>query len=138
MVLPATNGVVELGTPMVLDDKLRTTLIAMAASVSRKLNCTNVCAVQGEEMGAATFIVNDRGTPRFRCNRSLTTIGHLEKVTVDGEAWAKEIGFRPGKSGYKGFTLEDAEALTKHLGFQPVRRDQQLACIILSTKIGSP
>lgn len=138
LVLPATNGVVELGAPIGLDDKMRTALIAMAESVSRKLHCTNVCAVQGEEMDTVTFIINDSGTPRFRCNRSWTTIGHLEKVTVDGEAWAKGIGFKPGKAGYKGFTMEDAEALTKHLGFKPVRRDQKLACIILSTKIGNP
>ncbi|MEK7780780.1 MAG: hypothetical protein AAB370_04695 [Verrucomicrobiota bacterium] len=138
VVLPAQNGTIQLVAPYEVNDKLRAALTALAESVSRKLHCTNICAFMGEGLSTGTVIVYDNGTPRFRCDRSLTTIGSLEKVKVEGEDWVKGIGFKPGKAGFKGFTMEDAEALTKYLGFQSASWDAPVPCIILSTKLENP
>jgi hypothetical protein len=134
VILPPTNGIVELIPSLATDNKRQATLLAMAEAVSRKLHCTNICALAGEESVTGTFVVFADGTPCFRCDRSLTTIGRLEKVKVEGESWAKEIGFKPGRAGYKEFSFEDAELLAKHLGFQSGDGEMPVSCLVLTTK----
>jgi len=137
-ILPPTNGVVEFVPSLATDNKRQAALLTMAEAVSRQLHCTNICAFSGDESDTGTFVVFADGTPRFRCDRSLTTIGRLEKVKVDGEDWAKEIGFKPGKAGYKEFSFDDAEALAKHLGFQSGDGSEPVPSIILFTKSTNP
>lgn len=138
VILPPTNGVVEFVPSLTTDNKRQAALLALAEAVSRQLHCTNICAFSGDESDTGSFVIFADGTPRFRCDRSLTTIGRLEKVKVDGENWAKELGFKPGKGGYKEFTFEDAEALAKHLGFQSGDGSLPVPSIILFLKSAKP
>jgi hypothetical protein len=130
---PPHNGCVEVEGPSSWDGAQLAAAQSMAEHVSRKLNVLAIAAVLAEDAEWGTFAVYERGERRFLCERTLVAAGRKLQavVKVEGEAWAGTAGFKPGKGGYPGFTMEDANSLTHQLGLKLTDRPEPKGGIVL-------
>jgi hypothetical protein len=133
MVEPAHNGCVKIDGPLFWDEKETATMNGLALFLSRKFATTSVCAMIGDDAESGVFTVYENGEKEFRCERHIMIKnGDIEEVVkVDGDAWATGLGFKPGEGGYKGFTMEDANELTHHLGLKLAGRPEITYCLEL-------
>lgn len=68
--------------------------------------------------GAFVFAVYEHGVKRFRAEMDMQIKNNepIETVTTEGNEWAIEHHYKPGKAGFKEFNIGDANAITKRLG----------------------
>jgi hypothetical protein len=101
--------------------------------LSKKLNTTAVGVLMDDDAEFGIFFVYENGQRRFRLDRSFKIQdGDLQEIVkLEGETWATGLGFKPGEAGFKGFTMEDANALTEHLGLKLSGRPDPASCIVL-------
>jgi hypothetical protein len=66
------------------------------------------------------FGVYDQGTRKFHAQMDIKMTQNDEKevVTMEGNDYAKSIGYKPGKEGYKDFSVLDADKITRLLGMK--------------------
>jgi hypothetical protein len=130
---PAYNGCVALSGALTWDDKEVRRVDSLVEFLSKKLNTTAVGVLMDDDAEFGIFFVYENGQRRFRLDRSFKIQdGDLQEVVkLDGETWATGLGFKPGEEGFKGFTMEDANALTEHLGLKLAGRPDPASCIVL-------
>jgi hypothetical protein len=68
--------------------------------------------------GAFQFGVYESGERKFHARMDIVGNNFDEQVTVENEAWALQHGFKPGANGFKEFSLNDADEITKRLGMK--------------------
>jgi hypothetical protein len=135
LIHPAHNHCVEIDGPMMWDEKATALLTGLSQNLSMKLATTSVCALMGDDAEGGVFDVYEKGERKFHCERwHMIKNGDLEEVIkVEGDAWATSTGFKPGEGGYKGFTMDDANALTHHLGLNLTKRPEATQVLVLQS-----
>lgn len=127
VILPERQGGVRVEVDYFSDEQHAKKVDSLTKALSGRLSTLAVCEVTdlagSEEEDASTYsmIIYQRGEKMFQFDHRVRFRGRSVKETsrVTGEAWAKEMGFRPGLGGFSAFSLEDAEKLAQLAGFKP-------------------
>jgi hypothetical protein len=61
-----------------------------------------------------------------------------EVVTVEGEQWARDHGFKPGEDGFDEFYLGDGDRITQRLGFKLWDKEEWDRCLVLTELTNAP
>lgn len=136
-IIPAHNGCVQIvgGLKWPIEDfeKLTQTL-------SEKFQTVAVESRDVDFSGAYVFGVFERGEKKFRAEMQIKgdTLDNMhESVTVEGEQWAREHGFKGGKQRFKEFHLGDGDEITHQLGFKLWDREEWDKCLVM-TELSAP
>ena len=146
VILPERQGRVRVDVDYFSDEQHAKKVDALTKALSGRLSTLAVCEVTdlvgAEEDDASTYsmIIYQRGEKMFQFDHRVRFRGRSVKETsrVTGEAWAKELGFRPGLGGFSTFSLEDAEKLAQLAGFKPSGIEPIKECILLESKLPAP
>jgi hypothetical protein len=133
LIQPEHNTCVEIDGPMMWDEKQTALLTGLSQHLSAKLATTTVCALMGDDAEGGVFEVYENGARKFHSERwNVVKNGDLQEIVkVNGEEWASGTGFKPGEGGYKDFTMDDANALTHHLGLNLTKRPEVKQVLVL-------
>jgi hypothetical protein len=137
-ILPAHNGCVQIlgGLEWPKEDFEKLTQY-----LSEKFSTVAVATRDAVFGRAFIFGVFDQGEKKFRAESEVKgqTLKDMEQVvTAEGEQWAREHGFKPGKQGFNEFYLEDADRITHRLGFKLWDVEEWDRCLLLTEVTNKP
>lgn len=129
------NGYVVIDGSIFWEEKDAASLTALAEFLSKKLTTISVAALMGDDAETGVVTIYENGERKFQCERDIRLRGGdlVDDVKLEGQSWATGLGFKPGKDGWKGFTMDDADNLAQHLGFKPTQTEPK-EWVVLSTK----
>jgi hypothetical protein len=111
----------------------------LTGHLAQKFNTVGVAAREVEASGGYSFGVFEGGEKKFHAEMEMTGESLKDSrpsVTVEGEQWAREHGYKPGKDGFKRFRLADADRITRRLGFH--MEDHGPERVFVMSEIASP
>jgi hypothetical protein len=119
LIRPASSDCVQVDGPMSADEAAAKAFMGMAKDLSQALQTMTVAAVMGDDAETGVFGIYEKGQQVFWCEREISIAnGDLkETVRTSGDDWATGKGFKPA-DGFAKFTMEDANDLTRRLGFK--------------------
>jgi len=89
-----------------------------AQYLSQKLNTMVFEEKDVDFSGAWVFGVFDQGTNLFHARLTVSTGDEKNVVTVEHKEWAIANGYKPGRDGFDGFDIRNADDLTKKFGMK--------------------
>jgi len=89
-----------------------------AQYLSQKLNTMVFEEKDVDFSGAWVFGVFDQGTNLFHARLNVSLGDEKDTVTVVHPEWAIANGYKPGKDGFDGFDIRNADDLTKKFGMK--------------------
>jgi len=136
-ILPAHNGCVQIvgGLEWPIEDFEKLT-----QHISEKFNTVAIATRDVDFSSAYVFGVFDRGEKKFRAEMQIKgdkLEDSKESITVEGQQWAREHGFKPGKEGFDEFHLGDGDAITRRLGFK-LWDHEEWDKVLLLTEVKAP
>lgn len=146
VILPERQGGVRVDVDYFSDEQHAKKVDGLTKALSGRLSTLALCEVtdlagsEDDDTYTYSVIIYQRGEKMFQFDHRVRFRGRSVKETsrVTGEAWAKELGFRPGLIGFSGFSLEDAEKLAQLAGFKPSGAEPIKECILLESKLPAP
>jgi hypothetical protein len=115
-VLPEHNGYVQIiGS---ISDWKDPQYEGAAQYISQKFNTMVFEEKDVDFSGAFVFGVFDQGTNLFHARLNVSTGDEKDTVTVVHPEWAIANGYKPGKGGFDGFDIRNADDLTKKFGMK--------------------
>ena len=137
-IIPAHNGCVQIvgGLTWLIQDFEKLT-----QQLSEKFNTVAIATRDVDFSGAYVFSVFEGGEKKFRAEMQIKgkTLQDMEEtVTVEGEAWAREHGYKPGEEGFNEFLLADGDLITQRLGFKLWDREEWDRCLVMTEMTNAP
>jgi len=116
LVLPEHNGYIQvMGS---ISDWKDPQYEAAAQYLSQKFNTMVFEQKDVDFSGAFVFGVFDQGTNLFHARLTVSTGDGKDVVTVEHKEWAIANGYKPGRDGFDGFDIRNADDLTKKFGMK--------------------